>query len=147
MVFIIFTFIVFIAELIIAFSLIFNLIKLDNKLINANKFLEKAKPKIKNIAESDKITAVARKVDLDQGTANVSKIKQFSNYKGKEHPVNGEIYCVNAGYNRAGCIKQIERMLILCGENSNVFKITKEPEKSTRSVSKSGKEGLGEMLN
>lgn len=108
---------------------------------------EKYPERIKNIAESDKITAVARKVDLDQGTANVSKIKQFSNYKGKEHPVNGEIYCVNAGYNRAGCIKQIERMLILCGENSNVFKITKEPEKSTRSVSKSGKEGLGEMLN
>ena len=51
MVFIIFTFIVFIAELIIAFSLIFNLIKFDIKLINANKFLEDAKPKIKNIAE------------------------------------------------------------------------------------------------
>lgn len=51
MVFIIFTFIVFIAELIIAFSLISNLIKLDIKLINANKFLEEAKPKIKNIAE------------------------------------------------------------------------------------------------
>ena len=38
-------------------------------------------------------------------------------------------------------------MLILCDENSNVFKITKEPEKSTRSVTKSGKEGLGEKLN
>ena len=61
--------------------------------------------------------------------------------------MDGEIYLVNAGYNRAGCIKQIERMLILCDENSNVFKITKEPEKSTRSVTKSGKEGLGEMLD
>ena len=108
---------------------------------------EKYPGKIKNIAESDKITAVARKIDLEQGTANDSKIRQFSNFKSKEHPVNGDIYCVNAGYNRAGCIKQIERMLILCDENPNVFKITKEPEKSTRSVTKSGKEGLGEMLD
>ena len=103
--------------------------------------------KIKNIAESDKITAVARKADLEQGTANASKVKQFKNYKGKEHSVDGEIYLVNAGYNREGCIKQIERMLILCDENPDVFKITKKPEKSTRSVSKSGKEGLGELLN
>lgn len=108
---------------------------------------EKYPERIQNIAESDNITAVARKADLVQGTANVSKIKQFSNFKGKEHSVNGDVYCVNAGYNRAGCIKQIERMLILCDENSNVFKITKEPEKSTRSVTKSGKEGLGEMLD
>lgn len=108
---------------------------------------EKYPGKIKNIAESDKITAVARKADLEQGTANASKVKQFKNYKGKEHSVDGEIYLVNAGYNREGCIKQIERMLILCDENPDVFKITKEPEKSTRSVSKSGKEGLGEILN
>lgn len=33
--------------------------------------------KIKNIAESDKITAVARKADLEQKTANASKVKQF----------------------------------------------------------------------
>lgn len=39
--------------------------------------------KIKNIAESDKITAVARKADLEQKTANASKVKQFKNYKGK----------------------------------------------------------------
>ena len=108
---------------------------------------EKYPERILNIAESDKITAVARKADLDQGTANVSKIKQFSHYKGKEHPLNGDVYCVNAGYNLEGCIKQIEKMLILCDENPNVFKITKKPEKSTRSVSKSGKEGLGEILN
>lgn len=108
---------------------------------------EKYPERIPNIAESDNITAVARKADLDQGTTNGSKIKQFLHYKGKEHPLNGDVYCVNAGYNREGCIKQIERMLILCDENPNVFKITKEPEKSTRSVSKSGKEGLGELLN
>lgn len=108
---------------------------------------EKCPGKIKNIAESDKITAVARKADLEQGTANASKVKQFKNHKGKEHSVDGEIYLVNAGYNREGCIKQMERMLILCDENQDVFKITKEPEKSTRSVSKSEKEGLGEILN
>ena len=108
---------------------------------------EKYPGKIKNIAESDKITAVARKVDLDQGTANVSKIKQFSNFKGKEHPVNGEVYCVNAGYNREGSIKQIERMLILCEGNSNGFKITKAPEKSSHIGNKSGKKGLGELFN
>ena len=96
---------------------------------------EKYSGKIKNIAESDKITAVARKTDLEQGTANASKVKQFKNYKGKEHSVDGEIYLVNAGYNREGCIKQIERMLILCDENQDVFKITKEPEKSTRRIS------------
>lgn len=108
---------------------------------------EKYPEKIQNIADSDNITAVARKIDLEQRTANVSKIKQFSNFKSKEHPINGEIYCVNAGYNREGCIKQIERMLILCNENPNVFKITKAPEKSTHSVNRSGKEGLGEILN
>ncbi len=108
---------------------------------------EKYPGKIKNIADSDNITAVALKADLEQGAANASKVKQFKNYKGKEHSVDGEIYIVNAGYNREGCIKQIERMLILCDENPDVFKITREPEKSTRSVSKSGKEGLGEILN
>ena len=108
---------------------------------------EKYPGKIKNIADSDNITAVALKADLEQGAANASKVKQFKNYKGKEHSVDGEIYLVNAGYNREGCIKQIERMLILCDENPDVFKITREPEKSTRSVSKSGKEGLGEILN
>lgn len=103
--------------------------------------------KIKDIAENDKITAVARKTDLDEKTANISKIKQFSNYKGKEHSVEGEVYCVNAGYNRDGCIKQIERMLIVCGGNSNDFKITKAPHKSTHSASKSGKKDIGEILN
>lgn len=101
----------------------------------------------KDIAENDKITAVARKTDLDEKTANISKIKQFSNYKGKEHSVEGEVYCVNAGYNRDGCIKQIERMLIVCGGNSNDFKITKAPHKSTHSASKSGKKDIGEILN
>ena len=82
--------------------------------------------KIKNIAESDKITAVARKADLEQKTANASKVKQFKNYKGKNNSVDGEIYLVNAGYNREGCIKQIERMLILCDENPDVFQNNKE---------------------
>lgn len=108
---------------------------------------EKYPEKIKDIAENDKITAVARKTDLDEKTANISKIKQFSNYKGKEHSVEGEVYCVNAGYNRDGCIKQIERMLIVCGGNSNDFKITKAPHKSTHSASKSGKKDIGEILN
>lgn len=108
---------------------------------------EKHPEKIKDIAENDKITAVARKTDLDEKTANISKIKQFSNYKGKEHSVEGEVYCVNAGYNRDGCIKQIERMLIVCGGNSNDFKITKAPHKSTHSASKSGKKDIGEILN
>ena len=108
---------------------------------------EKHPEKIKDIAENDKITAVARKTDLDEKTANISKIKQFSNYKGKEHSVEGEVYCVNAGYNRDGCIKQIERMLIVCGGNSNDFKITKAPHKSTHSASKSGKKDIDEILN
>lgn len=122
--------------------------KMVDMLNDVFKLIAKKYPgKIKNIAESDKITAVARKADLEQRTANASKVKQFKNYKGKEYSVDGEIYLVNAGYNREGCIKQIERMLILCDENPDVFKITKKPEKSTRSVSKSGKEGLGELLN
>lgn len=108
---------------------------------------EKYPERIQNIAESDNITAVARVADLDQRTASVSKIKQFSNYKGKEHSVNGDVYCVNAGYNREGCIKQIEKMLIMCEGNSNGFKITKAPEKSSHIGGKSGKKGLSELIN
>ena len=108
---------------------------------------EKYPEKVQDIAVSDSITAVARKSDLDQKTANASKIKQFANFKCKEHFVDGEVYCVNAGYNREACIKQIEKMLILCDGASNVFKLAKAPEKSTHSVSKSGKKGLGELLN
>ncbi len=107
---------------------------------------QKYPEKVQDLAVSDKITAVVRKSDLDQKTANPSKIKQFTHYKYKEHLVGETVYCVNAGYNREGCIKQIEKMLILCDASPNAFKITKEPEKSIRSGNKGGKQGLGELL-
>lgn len=50
MIFTVFTTIVFIAELIIAFTIIFHLIKLDKSFIAASVFLEEAKPKIKDIS-------------------------------------------------------------------------------------------------
>ncbi len=95
--------------------------------------------KIQNIADSHNITAVARKDELDQGKVNGSKANQFAHYKGKEHSVNGVIYCVNAGYNREGGVGQLKKMLVLCEGSSDGFKITKAPEKSSRSGGKTGK--------
>lgn len=100
---------------------------------------EKHPDKIQNIADSHNITAVARKDELDQGKVNGSKANQFAYYKGKEHSVNGVIYCVNAGYNREGGVGQLKKMLVLCEGSSDGFKITKAPEKSSRSGGKTGK--------
>lgn len=108
---------------------------------------EKYPEKVEDIAVSDKLTAVARKVDLDQGTATESKMNQFKNHKGKEHSFDGVIYLVNAGYNREICIKQIEKMLMLCGVEPNGFKITKAPEKSSHTGNKTGKKGIDEILH
>lgn len=96
---------------------------------------------IPNIAKAGKVTAVARKADLEQKTANESKIKQFLHYGSREHIVNGEVYCVNAGYNLETCVKQIEKMLSLCDEEPNIFKIINKPVRT-----KNGKKGLGEIL-
>ena len=51
MIFTLFTAIVFIAELIITFTIIFYLIKLDKCFIEASEFIDIAKPKIKDISE------------------------------------------------------------------------------------------------
>ncbi len=50
MIFTLFTAIVFIAEVIIAFTIIFHLIKLDKYFIEASEFIATAKPKIKDIS-------------------------------------------------------------------------------------------------
>ena len=50
MIFTLFTAIVFIAEVIIAFTIIFHLIKLDKYFIEAAEFIAAAKPKIKDIS-------------------------------------------------------------------------------------------------
>ena len=50
MIFTLFTAIVFIAEVIIAFTIIFHLIKLDKYFIEASEFIAAAKPKIKDIS-------------------------------------------------------------------------------------------------
>lgn len=50
MIFTLFTAIVFIAEVIIAFTIIFHLIKLDKFFIEASEFISEAKPKIKDIS-------------------------------------------------------------------------------------------------
>ena len=44
--------IVFIAEIIIAFTIIMHIIKLDKKLIEYNKFIDEVKPLIKDIMET-----------------------------------------------------------------------------------------------
>ncbi len=49
MIFTLFTVIVFISQLIIAFTIIFHLVKMDNKIKSWNTFLDEAKPKIKDI--------------------------------------------------------------------------------------------------
>lgn len=46
-----FTIIVFIAELIICFSAVYSLIKLDKHILSTNEFLKDVNPKIKNIME------------------------------------------------------------------------------------------------
>ena len=51
MIFIFFTAIVFIAELIIVFAILFNLIKFDIYINKTNEFLIEAKPKIQEITE------------------------------------------------------------------------------------------------
>ena len=50
MIFTLFTAIVFIAEVIIAFTIIFHLIKLDKYFTKASEFIAAAKPKIKDIS-------------------------------------------------------------------------------------------------
>lgn len=50
MIFTLFTAIVFIAEVIIAFTIIFHLIKLDKYFIEASEFIAAAKPKINDIS-------------------------------------------------------------------------------------------------
>ncbi len=50
MLFKIFTTIVFIAELIIAFTIISKLVQLDRKIVSANAFLVEANPKIRDVA-------------------------------------------------------------------------------------------------
>lgn len=50
MIFTLFTAIVFIAEVIIAFTIIFHLIKLDKYFIETSEFINAAKPKIKDIS-------------------------------------------------------------------------------------------------
>lgn len=49
MIFVIFTAIVFVSQLIIGFTIIFNLLKIDNKIIKCNVLLENAKPKIRDV--------------------------------------------------------------------------------------------------
>ena len=49
MIFVIFTAIVFVSQLIIGFTIIFHLLKIDNKIIKCNVLLENAKPKISDV--------------------------------------------------------------------------------------------------
>ena len=51
MIFIFFTMIIFIAELIIVFTILFNLIKLDIYINKTNEILIEAKPKIQEVSE------------------------------------------------------------------------------------------------
>ncbi len=103
---------------------------------------EKFFDKIEDIVNSDDITAVARKDDIDKGKIHGRKAKQFAHYKGREHSANGNAYYVNAGYNREDAVKQIARMLVLCEGDSGGFKMISAPEKSTHNGNKSGKKTL-----
>lgn len=108
---------------------------------------ERYPDRIEDIAEDDTITAVARKEDIATGKIQGSKTaKQFAHYKEREHSLNGQIYYVNAGYNREAGIRQLCRMLIICEGNADGLKITNMPEKSSRSGGNTGKKGLGELL-
>jgi len=108
---------------------------------------ERYPDRIEDIAEDDTITAVARKEDIDEGKIQGSKTaNQFAHFNKREHSLNGQIYYVNAGYNREGGIRQLCKMLIICDGNADGLKITKMPEKSSHSGGNTGKKGLGELL-
>lgn len=97
-----------------------------------------------DIAGSEKITSVARKKDIDEQIIQGSVASQFSHYPKEECSANGELYYVNGGYNQNGAVKQIEKMLALCGEDFSVFALTSTPEKSSQSGGKGSKKGLSE---
>jgi hypothetical protein len=108
---------------------------------------EKYPEKLVNIAQKDEIKSVALKSELEQKTTCAAKIKQFENFRYKEHVVDGEIYCVNAGFCRKACIEQIEMMLNECGVNSSDFNIIKAPEIASHKGSESDKPDFSEILN
>jgi hypothetical protein len=110
---------------------------------------ERYPDRIEDIAEDDTITSVARKEDIDEGKIQGSKTaNHFATFpfNKREHSLNGQIYYVNAGYNREGGIRQLCKMLIICDGNADGLKITKMPEKSSHSGGNTGKKGLGELL-
>ena len=100
-----------------------------------------------DIAESDNITSIAKKKDIDEKLVQGSVASQFSHYPKEECSVNDKLYYVNGGYNQNGAVKQIEKMLDLCGEKSSVFALNSTPQKSFRGGKRNGKEGIGNYMD
>lgn len=113
---------------------------------------EKYPDKVPEIAASTDITSVARKDDK-------AKIEKYTYFRNSiDRSVKDIMYCVGASYGRKEGIKQLEKMLSLCGENKNELKITAappiKPRSSQSNVEKEAleeeknkkKEGLGELL-
>lgn len=105
---------------------------------------EKYPGKISELANSDAISSVARKDDVDGGNLPASKLNYFR--ASREHNVNGIAYYVGTSYNRSQGIGQIERMLKICEGSADSFVITSSPERISHSGGNTGKKGLGELF-
>ena len=105
---------------------------------------EKYPGKISELANSDAISSVARKDDVDGGNLPASKLNYFR--ASREHNVNGIAYYVGTSYNRSQGIGQIERMLKICEGSADSFVITSSPERISHSGGNTGKKGLDELL-
>lgn len=105
---------------------------------------EKYPGKISELANSDAISSVARKDDVDGGNLPASKLNYFR--ASREHNVNGIAYYVGTSYNRSQGIGQIERMLKICEGSADSFVITSSPERISHSGGNTGKKGIGELL-
>ncbi len=106
---------------------------------------EKYPDKIQDIADSENISSVARKEDVDGRNLAASKLNYFRS--SREHDVDGTVYYVGTSYNRTQGIGQLARMLKICEGKTDGLRIISSPEQSSHGGSKSGKKGLGELLN
>lgn len=87
---------------------------------------EKYPEKIQAISDSDSVSSVALKEDVDGRKLPPSKLNYFR--ASREHNVGDKVYYVATSYNRSQGIGQIERMLKICEGSADGFKITSSPE-------------------
>lgn len=98
-----------------------------------DRIAEKYPLKVPDMAQNNSITAVALKSDVDEKKLPLNKLNYFK--AKKEHIVGEMVYYVSTRYNREQGIGQLKKMISLCEENSDNFKIVQVPDKITHNSS------------